>query len=164
MPPTGFEPVISALKGLRPGPLDDGGAVASDCNLCAMRLRFAPKVPVGWLERLYRWDALGIQDEELLEKVAARLYARDQRPLCIRGVRGWAAWGAGLSRAHAARRSTRARGARRRQHRRQEPRRGTTPRGSGAAAEAARIQGRGGPERPGGTLALERKNLRSARQ
>jgi hypothetical protein len=25
VPPTGFEPVISALKGLRPGPLDDGG-------------------------------------------------------------------------------------------------------------------------------------------
>ena len=25
VPPTGFEPVISTLKGWRPGPLDDGG-------------------------------------------------------------------------------------------------------------------------------------------
>jgi hypothetical protein len=25
VPPAGFEPAISALKGLRPGPLDDGG-------------------------------------------------------------------------------------------------------------------------------------------
>ncbi len=56
-----------------------------------MRVRFAPKVPVGWLEQLYRRDALGIQDGELLEKVAARLYARcrdvllvsDSRVACV---------------------------------------------------------------------------------
>ena|SRR5438874_13303369 len=38
--------------------------------------RFAPKVPVGWIVQLYRRDALGIQDSELLDKVGARLYAR----------------------------------------------------------------------------------------
>ncbi len=37
---------------------------------------FAPKVPVGWIIQLYRRDALGIQDWELLDKVGARLYAR----------------------------------------------------------------------------------------
>jgi hypothetical protein len=29
VPPAGFEPAISALKGLRPGPLDDGGVFLS---------------------------------------------------------------------------------------------------------------------------------------
>ena len=38
--------------------------------------RFAPKVPVGWIVQLYRRDALGVQDSELLNKVGARLYAR----------------------------------------------------------------------------------------
>jgi ribosomal protein L37AE/L43A len=38
--------------------------------------RFAPKVPLGWIVQLYRRDALGIQDSELLDKVGARLYAR----------------------------------------------------------------------------------------
>jgi hypothetical protein len=52
------------------------GAGASDCNVWWMRLRFAPKVPVGWLEQLYRRDALGIQDDDLVDKVGTRLYAR----------------------------------------------------------------------------------------
>lgn len=39
-------------------------------------LRFAPKVPLGWIVQLYRRDALGIQDSELLDKVVIRLYAR----------------------------------------------------------------------------------------
>ena len=38
--------------------------------------RFAPKVPIGWIVQLYRRDALGIQDTELMDKVGARLYAR----------------------------------------------------------------------------------------
>jgi hypothetical protein len=38
--------------------------------------RFAPKMPLGWIVQLYRRDALGIQDSELLDKVGARLYAR----------------------------------------------------------------------------------------
>jgi len=37
--------------------------------------RFAPKVPLGWIVQLYRRDALGIQDWELLDKLGARLYA-----------------------------------------------------------------------------------------
>jgi len=41
-----------------------------------MRLRFAPKIPVSWLEQLYRRDALGVRDDELMDKVGARLYAR----------------------------------------------------------------------------------------
>jgi hypothetical protein len=40
------------------------------------RLRFAPKVPVAWIVQLYRRDALQLQDEELVEKVGGRLYAR----------------------------------------------------------------------------------------
>jgi hypothetical protein len=39
-------------------------------------LHYAPKVPVGWIEQLYRCDALGVRDEELLEKVGQRLLAR----------------------------------------------------------------------------------------
>ena len=40
------------------------------------RPRFAPKAPLGWIVQLYRRDALGIQDPELVEKVGGRLYAR----------------------------------------------------------------------------------------
>src|SRR5260221_365322 len=40
------------------------------------RLRFAPKVPVGWIVQLYRRDALQLQDDELVDKVGGRLYAR----------------------------------------------------------------------------------------
>jgi hypothetical protein len=59
------------------------GAGAPDCNVWRMRVRFAPKVPVGWLEQLYRRDALGIQDEDLVDKVAARLYARCRDVLLV---------------------------------------------------------------------------------
>jgi hypothetical protein len=45
-------------------------------GLTGMRPRYTPKVPVGWLERLYRRDALGVRDYEMLDKVGARLYAR----------------------------------------------------------------------------------------
>ena len=77
VPPAGFEPAISALKGLRPGPLDDGGSPRERLyGLGLMRLRFAPKIPVSWLEQLYRRDALGVRDDELMDKVGARLYAR----------------------------------------------------------------------------------------
>jgi len=38
--------------------------------------RFAPKVPLGWIVQIYRRDALGIRDSDLLDKVGARLYAR----------------------------------------------------------------------------------------
>ena len=40
------------------------------------RPRFAPKVPVAWIVQLYRRDALGIRDAELIDKVGGRLYAR----------------------------------------------------------------------------------------
>lgn len=48
-----------------------------------MRLRYAPKVPVAWLEQLYRRDALGVRDTELLEKVGVRLYERCQDILLV---------------------------------------------------------------------------------
>jgi hypothetical protein len=40
------------------------------------RPRFAPKVPLAWIVQLYRRDALGIQDSELLDKLGGRLYTR----------------------------------------------------------------------------------------
>lgn len=40
------------------------------------RPTYAPKVPVGWIMRLYRADALGLRDTDLVEKVGWRLYAR----------------------------------------------------------------------------------------
>ena len=40
------------------------------------RPRFAPKVPLAWISRLYQADAAGRQDDELAEKVGWRLYAR----------------------------------------------------------------------------------------
>src|SRR6266568_7610778 len=45
-------------------------------STCSARLRFAPKVPVAWIVQLYRRDALQFQDEELVDKVGGRLYAR----------------------------------------------------------------------------------------
>lgn len=39
-------------------------------------ISYAPKVPVGWIVRLYRSDALGLRDEELADKVGWRMYAR----------------------------------------------------------------------------------------
>jgi ribosomal protein L37AE/L43A len=44
---------------------------------------FAPKVPVGWIVRLYRRDALALQGDELLDKVAGRLYARCRDVLLV---------------------------------------------------------------------------------
>jgi hypothetical protein len=48
-----------------------------------VRLHFAPKVPLGWIEQLYRRDALGMHDAQLLDKVGARLYARCRDVLLV---------------------------------------------------------------------------------
>jgi hypothetical protein len=40
------------------------------------QLSYAPKVPAGWIVRLYRTDALGLRDEELADKVGWHIYAR----------------------------------------------------------------------------------------
>jgi len=50
-------------------------------------MSFAPKVPVSWIVQLYRRDALQIQDQELAEKVGARLYARCQDILLVSASR-----------------------------------------------------------------------------
>lgn len=42
----------------------------------ALRPKYAPKVPVGWIVRLYKTDALGIRDDELIDQVGWRLHAR----------------------------------------------------------------------------------------
>ena len=42
----------------------------------APRLRYAPKVPLGWIVRLYQRDALGLRDDALVEKVGQRLLER----------------------------------------------------------------------------------------
>ena len=47
------------------------------------RPRFAPKVPVAWIVQLYRRDALGIQDTELMDKVGGRLYTRSVDVLAV---------------------------------------------------------------------------------
>ena len=39
-------------------------------------LSYAPKVPLGWILRLYRTDALGVHDNDLAEQVGWRIYAR----------------------------------------------------------------------------------------
>jgi hypothetical protein len=39
-------------------------------------LTYAPKVPIGWIIHLYRSDAAGIRDDELVDKVGWRLHAR----------------------------------------------------------------------------------------
>jgi hypothetical protein len=54
----------------------DCGVVDVETHGSMPRPRFAPKVPVGWIVQLYRRDALGLQDLELMEKVGGRLYAR----------------------------------------------------------------------------------------
>lgn len=41
-----------------------------------MAIRWAPRVPMDWLRRLYEQDAMGIADEELVDKVGYRLYER----------------------------------------------------------------------------------------
>jgi hypothetical protein len=56
----------------------------------ARRPTFAPKVPPEWIVRLYESDAAHLQDDELVEKVSWRLYARcadvlmvsDSRVIC----------------------------------------------------------------------------------
>lgn len=40
------------------------------------RLRWAPRVPMEWIDKLYKLDALGIEDTELVQKVGYRLYDR----------------------------------------------------------------------------------------
>jgi hypothetical protein len=47
------------------------------------QIRFAPKLPVALIVRLYRSDALGARDEELLADVGWRLYARCQDVLLV---------------------------------------------------------------------------------
>jgi len=42
----------------------------------SLRPTYAPKVPVGWIVRLYESDAAGYQDDTLAEKVGWRLHAR----------------------------------------------------------------------------------------
>lgn len=44
---------------------------------------YAPPVPVGWIVRLYRSDAAGLRDDELIEKVGWRLYARCRDVLMV---------------------------------------------------------------------------------
>jgi hypothetical protein len=51
--------------------------------VASSRIRYAPKVPVGWIVQLYRRDALGIRDAELLDKVGHRLFARCQDVLRV---------------------------------------------------------------------------------
>jgi hypothetical protein len=48
-----------------------------------LRLSYAPTLPIGPVVRLYRADAAGVQDEELLHDVAWRLYARCRDVLLI---------------------------------------------------------------------------------
>src|ERR1051325_4145882 len=43
VPPTGFEPVISTLKGWRPRPLDDGGQAPGECSRGLLPARAADR-------------------------------------------------------------------------------------------------------------------------
>lgn len=47
------------------------------------RLRYAPKLPVALIVRLYRSDALGLRDDAVLEDVAWRLHARCRDVLLV---------------------------------------------------------------------------------
>lgn len=49
----------------------------------ALRPKYAPKVPVGWIVRLYKTDALGIRDDELIDQVGWRLHARCRDVLMV---------------------------------------------------------------------------------
>lgn len=51
------------------------------------RLIYAPKVPIGWIMRLYRTDALGIRDVELADKVGWRMHARCHDVLMVTASR-----------------------------------------------------------------------------
>jgi hypothetical protein len=42
----------------------------------AQRPSYAPKVPIGWIIRLYQTDALGLRDADLVDRVGWRLFAR----------------------------------------------------------------------------------------
>jgi ribosomal protein L37AE/L43A len=53
----------------------------------APRPTYAPKVPVGWIVRLYRSDAMGIRDTELVDKVGWRLHARCRDVLMVTASR-----------------------------------------------------------------------------
>jgi hypothetical protein len=48
-----------------------------------LRLGYAPRVPIGPVARLYKADAMGIEEEELLTDVGWRLYARCQDVLLV---------------------------------------------------------------------------------
>jgi len=82
----GIRPRTSALGGPgEPDRLDRlivlsrlrlAGGVRSPARRCGEPLSWAPKLPLGWILQLYRRDALGLQDDELRQKVGARLYAR----------------------------------------------------------------------------------------
>jgi hypothetical protein len=47
------------------------------------RPRYAPKLPVALIERLYRADALGLQDDDLMRDVGWRLHARCRDVLMV---------------------------------------------------------------------------------
>ena len=52
-------------------------------------IRWAPRVPMEWLKRLYEQDAMHITDEELIDKVGYRLYERCRDcMLVVDSVRG----------------------------------------------------------------------------
>lgn len=44
-------------------------------------------MPVGWIVRLYRTDALGLRDDELADKVGWRIYARCRDVLMVTASR-----------------------------------------------------------------------------
>jgi hypothetical protein len=48
-----------------------------------LRLSYAPTLPIGQVVRLYRADAAGVRDEELLHQVAWLLYARCRDVLLV---------------------------------------------------------------------------------
>lgn len=51
------------------------------------RPSYAPKAPIGWIVALYRSDALGLRDLELVDKVGWRLHARCQDVLMVSASR-----------------------------------------------------------------------------
>jgi hypothetical protein len=53
----------------------------------AARPTYAPKVPLEWIVRLYRRDAVGLRDDELVDKVGWRLQARCQDVLMVTASR-----------------------------------------------------------------------------
>ncbi len=49
----------------------------------AARVQHAPKVPIGWIVQLYQRDALGIRDDEMVDRVGWRLYERCRAVLLV---------------------------------------------------------------------------------